>query len=77
MDWDRALGGVGIQDIANFIRGLTGFAFGFEPRVDIDLTAIPGFDSGGIEIFYLGAIFTIDKDTQDLRNQMSERAKGM
>ena len=27
--------------------------------------------------FYLGAIFTIDKDTTDLRNQMSERAKGM
>jgi MFS family permease len=28
-------------------------------------------------VFYLGAIFTIDKDTNDLRNQMSERAKGM
>lgn len=28
-------------------------------------------------LFYLGAIFTIDKDTNDLRNQMSERAKGM
>jgi MFS family permease len=27
--------------------------------------------------FYLGAIFTIDKDTHDLRNQMAERAKGM
>lgn len=27
--------------------------------------------------FYLGAIFTIDKDTTDLRNQMGERAKGM
>jgi MFS transporter, Spinster family, sphingosine-1-phosphate transporter len=27
--------------------------------------------------FYLGAIFTIDKDANDLRNQMSERAKGM
>lgn len=27
--------------------------------------------------FYLGAIFTIDKDTHDLRNQMAERAKAM
>lgn len=27
--------------------------------------------------FYLGAIFTIDKDANDLRNQMGERAKGM
>lgn len=27
--------------------------------------------------FYLGAIFTIDKDTHDLRNQMAERAKSM
>ncbi|MDP1714161.1 MAG: MFS transporter [Anaerolineales bacterium] len=27
--------------------------------------------------FYLGAIFTIDKDTQDLRRQMAERAKSM
>ena len=26
---------------------------------------------------YLGAIFTIDKDANDLRNQMAERAKGM
>lgn len=28
-------------------------------------------------VFYLGAIFTIDKDTHDLRNQMADRAKGM
>jgi MFS transporter, Spinster family, sphingosine-1-phosphate transporter len=28
-------------------------------------------------LLYLGAIFTIDKDTQDLRDQMAERAKGM
>lgn len=28
-------------------------------------------------VFYLGAIFTIDKDANDLRNQMAERAKGM
>lgn len=27
--------------------------------------------------FYLGAIYTIDKDSQDLRNQMAERAKAM
>ena len=27
--------------------------------------------------FYLGAIFTIDKDSQDLRNQMASRAKAM
>ena len=27
--------------------------------------------------FYLGAIFTIDKDTKDLRRQMAERAKSM
>jgi MFS transporter, Spinster family, sphingosine-1-phosphate transporter len=27
--------------------------------------------------FYLGALFTIDKDTKDLRHQMAERAKGM
>ena len=27
--------------------------------------------------FYLGAIFTIDKDTQHLRNQMADRAKSM
>ena len=27
--------------------------------------------------FYLGAIFTIDKDTKDLRHQMAERAKSM
>ncbi|NWF64554.1 MAG: MFS transporter [Chloroflexi bacterium] len=27
--------------------------------------------------FYLGAIFTIDKDSRDLRNQMAERAKSM
>jgi MFS transporter, Spinster family, sphingosine-1-phosphate transporter len=27
--------------------------------------------------FYLGAIFTIDKDTHDLRQQMAERAKSM
>ncbi|HNK62800.1 MAG TPA: MFS transporter [Anaerolineales bacterium] len=28
-------------------------------------------------LFYIGAIFTIDKDTQHLRNQMAERAKSM
>ncbi|GAB4572805.1 MAG: MFS transporter [Anaerolineales bacterium] len=28
-------------------------------------------------IFYTGAIFTIDKDSHDLRNQMAERAKAM
>jgi MFS family permease len=28
-------------------------------------------------LFYLGAIFTIDKDSHDLRNQMAERAKSM
>ena len=28
-------------------------------------------------LFYLGAIFTIDKDTHDLRAQMAERAKAM
>ncbi len=28
-------------------------------------------------VFYLGAIFTIDKDSHDLRNQMAERAKAM
>jgi MFS transporter, Spinster family, sphingosine-1-phosphate transporter len=28
-------------------------------------------------LFYLGAIFTIDKDTHDLRAQMAQRAKGM
>jgi len=28
-------------------------------------------------LFYLGAIFTIDKDTGDLRTQMAERAKSM
>lgn len=28
-------------------------------------------------LFYLGAIFTIDKDSQDLRNQMAQRAKSM
>jgi len=28
-------------------------------------------------IFYIGAIFTIDKDSHDLRNQMAERAKSM
>jgi fucose permease len=27
--------------------------------------------------FYLGAIFTIDKDTHDLRAQMAERAKSI
>jgi MFS family permease len=27
--------------------------------------------------FYLGALFTIDRDTADLRSQMAERAKGM
>lgn len=27
--------------------------------------------------FYLGALFTIDKDTKDLRHQMAERAEGM
>ena len=27
--------------------------------------------------FYLGAIFTIDKDSHDLREQMAERAKSM
>lgn len=27
--------------------------------------------------FYIGAIFTIDKDSHDLRNQMAERAKSM
>lgn len=27
--------------------------------------------------FYLGALFTIDKDTKDLRHQMAERAKSM
>jgi hypothetical protein len=27
--------------------------------------------------FYLGAIFTIDKDSHDLRAQMAERAKAM
>ena len=60
MDWDVALGGVGIQDIPNFMRGMTGFALAFELRVDIDLTAITGFDSGGIEIFYLDVIFPFD-----------------
>ncbi len=28
-------------------------------------------------LFYIGAIFTIDKDTHDLRQQMAERAKAM
>jgi MFS family permease len=28
-------------------------------------------------VFYLGALFTIEKDTSDLRNQMAERAKAM
>jgi hypothetical protein len=28
-------------------------------------------------IFYLGALFTIDKDTHHLRSQMAERAKSM
>jgi len=28
-------------------------------------------------LFYLGAIFTIDKDSHDLRNQMADRAKAM
>ncbi|HNO92602.1 MAG TPA: MFS transporter, partial [Anaerolineales bacterium] len=28
-------------------------------------------------LFYLGAIFTIDKDANDLRSQMAERAKSM
>lgn len=28
-------------------------------------------------VFYLGALFTIDKDTRDLRTQMAERAKTM
>jgi MFS family permease len=28
-------------------------------------------------LFYLGALFTIDKDTTDLRSQMAERAKAM
>lgn len=28
-------------------------------------------------LFYLGAIFTIDRDSHDLRNQMAERAKSM
>lgn len=28
-------------------------------------------------LFYLGALFTIDKDTHDLRTQMAERAKAM
>jgi len=28
-------------------------------------------------LFYLGALFTIDKDTGDLRMQMAERAKAM
>ncbi|HXQ38544.1 MAG TPA: hypothetical protein VN843_31375, partial [Anaerolineales bacterium] len=27
--------------------------------------------------FYLGALFTIDKDTNNLRTQMAERAKAM
>jgi MFS family permease len=28
-------------------------------------------------LFYLGALFTIDKDTSDLRHQMAQRAEGM
>ena len=28
-------------------------------------------------LFYLGALFTIDKDSHDLRNEMAERAKAM
>jgi fucose permease len=28
-------------------------------------------------LFYVGAIFTIEKDTHDLRAQMAERAKAM
>jgi hypothetical protein len=28
-------------------------------------------------LFYLGALFTIDKDMHDLRTQMAERAKTM
>jgi hypothetical protein len=28
-------------------------------------------------LFYLGALFTIDKDTSHLRSQMAERAKAM
>jgi hypothetical protein len=28
-------------------------------------------------VFYLGALFTIDKDTNNLRAQMEERAKTM
>jgi hypothetical protein len=28
-------------------------------------------------VFYLGALFTIDKDTADLRRQMAQRAEAM
>lgn len=61
---------------AAFAPILTGFiadAYSLQTAILV----IPAVTWGLCFIFYLGALFTIDKDQNDLRAQMAERAKSM
>ena len=61
---------------AAFAPILTGFiadAYDLQTAIILICTAAWGL----CFFFYLGAIFTIDKDSHDLRNQMADRAKAM
>jgi MFS family permease len=58
---------------APIITGFIADAFDLKTAIILICTAAWGL----CFFFYLGAIFTIDKDSHDLRNQMADRAKAM
>ena len=58
---------------APIITGLIADAYSLQTAILLICTVAWGL----CFVFYLGAIFTIDHDTQHLRNQMAERAKSM
>lgn len=58
---------------APIITGLIADAYSLQTAILLICTVAWGL----CFVFYLGAIFTIDHDTQHLRNQMAERAKTM
>jgi len=58
---------------APIITGIIADAFSLQAAILLICTVAWGL----CFIFYLGALFTIDHDTHNLRNQMAERAKSM
>ena len=58
---------------APLLTGIIADAFNLQTAILLICT----FAWGLCFIFYLGAIFTIDKDSHDLRNQMAKRAESM